>query len=59
MTLVIIINGAGKAVLLYQLLGFSYRNHPGYVMNWPFYKTFKKKLIFAGDDYSDKFATVR
>ena len=47
----LIIKGAGQAVLHYQLLGFSYRNHPGYIMNWPFYKTFKKKLIFAGDDY--------
>ena len=42
--------GAGQAVLLYQLLGFSYRNYTGYIMSWPFFKAFKKKLIFAGDD---------
>jgi hypothetical protein len=46
----LIIKGAGQAVLHYQLLGFSYRNHPGYILSWPFFKTFKKKLIFAGDD---------
>ena len=55
----LIIKGAGQAVLLYQLLGFSYRHYTGCIMSWPFFKNFKKKLIFAGDDYNDKFATVR